>query len=849
MTVLIAFLVSALPAGASPENRTIGTLAEDPPTTGFEQSDGEDHTTHEQELSFLEAVAAGSPRMAYDPVGESVQGRPLHLVRLGYPAAPTAEEASTGRSVLVIGAQHGNEPAGREAALKLLRDFAFTDDPDLIDQLSETTLLFLPTSNPDGRVADTRGNAGGVDLNRDHLLLATPEGRVMAGIFRDFRPEIVIDAHEGPSTPNNPDQTPRLELSWARNLNVDTALRELSQSLVEDHVFPAIEAAGYSTGIYGSPGGAGGGDERILRNAIGLRHSLGILIETFNATPAARVDLQMRTIHEIFRFHREYGADVAATIEGSRTRATEAGANQSRPFYLGGADWEEPSSDEVLDPAPCGYLLNPWQLEVIDRQVEYFSLEAEEVAEGSFLIAMAQPQMTVIPLLLDPRASHPLVEGKALEDCSDPGSLEPPEPPPPSSPPARFFTDFLTDEPGEAPADWSMPWTESDWAVQDDPRLLRHTVDNTGGRRSLVWNRPGIVSGDVEVVTKVRSESSNTLFQLPLHVSGQAGNENAYYVDVRVDQSSIRINRYVDGSFSTIGSTSFEPEQDTWYWVRFRREGNGLMAKIWQDGQEEPSEWQVTLTDNNHQSGSVGFAGFQSNSVNDWAFLGVGVGGETAPDSCDIEVALVAETLVTAGSSWSATVEAEGPGPFTYEWQREGEIIPDANESTFTLDRVAMDDSGLYTVNVSTPCGATSTAEVDLSVQELTFNTWPPRETFPQDRQGPGDRNGPLDLPNLLAYAMALNPMSATPADLPRLLTPDPDGQVAHVRYQRALNLPDVVLNLEVSPNLTEWTPATIDSTEVLQSDGWMERVEIETPLPEARSFFIRVNAEMLSLP
>lgn len=607
-------------------------FAGDVPTTGFEDSDRERYTTLEEEYALLEAVAAGSPRMTYTEIGTSVEGRPLHLVRLGHPEPPADDAIAEGRSILIIGGQHGNEPAGREGALRFLRDLAFTEDPEIIDHLSHTTVLIIPTASPDGRVADTRGNAHGVNTNRDHLTLETPEGRIMARIMRDFTPHIGVDAHEAPSRPDNPDQTARLEPSWPRNLNVHDDVRNLSSAMIEDHIFPRIEEDGYRTSIYGSPGGAGGGDERILRNMFGLRHSVGMLIESFRATRGERADLQVRTLEEVLRFHREHADAVAEAVERSRTGYAD---RLSEPFYLGGADWEDPTDDQILDPAPCGYLLNNFQANAIATHAELFPIHLERVSDDAVFVSMKQPFRTVIPLLLDERAAYNVVEGKPLYDCDDPAAHDPPPGPPAPSAPAQHFIDFSDEQAGSVPADWSMPWTHSDWTVRDDAAGIRHRVDNAGGRRALVWDEPGEIVGDVELYTRVRAESANTLFQLPLHVSGEAGSENAYYVDLRAEQSALRINRYSDGSFATLGSANFEPAQDTWYHLRFRREGFQLMARVWPDGEDEPDQWQVIVNDNTHHSGAVGFAGFQSNSVNDWSFLGVGVGGEPAPGPND----------------------------------------------------------------------------------------------------------------------------------------------------------------------------------------------------------------------
>ena len=599
--------------------------AADIPRTGFELREGSGHTTHEEELDFLEAVAA-SPRVSLTIIGESLENRPIHLARVSHPAPPSDDKIAAGRSILIIGVQHGNEPAGREMALSLLRDLAFTDDPELLEQLGHTTILFIPTANPDGRVANIRGNAARMDLNRDHFALVSPEARAMAAVFRDFTPDIIVDAHEGPSQPNNPNTIPRLALSWPRNLNVHPDIRRLSQELVENHVFPAIQDAGYNTSLWGSPGD-GAGQDRILRNVGGLRQSLVMLIEMFGSTPQARAELQMRTVLEVLRFHRERKEEIAAVLALVR-----GGDGRGGPVYWGGADWTPPTEDQVLNTPPCGYLLSSLQADLVSVQAELFGLETEIVGEGAVFFPMDQPLGAVIPLLLDARAAHNLVDGLALDDCDNLAAVELPGGVPTSSPSAQFYTDFSEDAPGEAPADWSQVWHSSRWEVVDSPRLLRHTVEGSNSRRALVWDEPGIVSGDVEVRTAVRFLSAATFFQLPILISGEAGSENAYYLDVRRSDGELRLNRYLNGAFTTLARASFKAEVGKWYHLRFRREGAELLARVWLEGEPEPEQWQIRHQDTSLLVGAVGVAGFNEGSVNDWAFFSVGTGGESAPE-------------------------------------------------------------------------------------------------------------------------------------------------------------------------------------------------------------------------
>ena len=82
--------------------------------------------------------------------------------------------------LFVQGAIHGNEYEGVEAIFETLHKLATTpygSDPEVDAVLDHAVLLFNVIQNPDGRVAGTRANGNGFDLNRDFMTQSQPETR------------------------------------------------------------------------------------------------------------------------------------------------------------------------------------------------------------------------------------------------------------------------------------------------------------------------------------------------------------------------------------------------------------------------------------------------------------------------------------------------------------------------------------------------------------------------------------------------------------------------------------------------------------------------------------------------
>lgn len=126
-------------------------------------------------------------------IGRSVGGRPIIATLKGDPGAPAR--------VLVIGCVHGNEAAGIRVARRLIAGAP----------ARSAAIWVVPSLNPDGVAANTRGNARGVDLNRNFPFdwqplggleysgahpLSEPESRTARRLILRVRPEITIWFHQ-----------------------------------------------------------------------------------------------------------------------------------------------------------------------------------------------------------------------------------------------------------------------------------------------------------------------------------------------------------------------------------------------------------------------------------------------------------------------------------------------------------------------------------------------------------------------------------------------------------------------------------------------------------------------------
>lgn len=217
--------------------------------------------------------------------GNSQSGVPLLALRF---SSDPSIDAGHRTSVMLIGQQHGDEPAGAQALVTLARQIA---DGRFADELRKIDVVIVPRLNPDGAARATPGNAEGVDIDRDHLLLQSSEAQALATLVREQDPAVVVDLREYDASPAKWKRfaaTPAADVlvQYAAAPNVPPLItraaeewfrRPLADALARDR----LQWDWFLTPLPGDGSGAvgmGSVQPDSERNVNGLRNSVSLLI-------------------------------------------------------------------------------------------------------------------------------------------------------------------------------------------------------------------------------------------------------------------------------------------------------------------------------------------------------------------------------------------------------------------------------------------------------------------------------------------------------------------------------------------------------------------------------------------
>ncbi len=169
---------------------------------------------------FMSLVAAAVPtpqavpaQAGWEVIGRSAEDRPIRALRVGSPRART--------KLMVVGAMHGNEAAGKAVVARLRR----------LRPAPGTALWLVEDANPDGAAAGNRHNAAGVDLNRNFPYRwrlqdgvyesgpgpgSEPETQALQRFIERERPRVTLWYHQALRMVVRSDGDPALERLYSR---------------------------------------------------------------------------------------------------------------------------------------------------------------------------------------------------------------------------------------------------------------------------------------------------------------------------------------------------------------------------------------------------------------------------------------------------------------------------------------------------------------------------------------------------------------------------------------------------------------------------------------------------------
>ena len=224
--------------------------------------------------------------------GTSQRGEPLEALVLARASTGDAAalQANGHPTVLLIGQQHGDEPAGSEALLVIARELS---QGLLLPLLDRINVVIVPRANPDGAASLQRTTSNGLDMNRDHLLLNTPEAKALALLKRDYHPTVVVDAHEYTVVGRYLEKFGSVQkfdalFQYATTANLPEFLTKAAEEWYRRPLLAALKTQGLSAEWYYTTStdlldkkiAMGGIQPDTGRNVDGLKNTISLLIET-----------------------------------------------------------------------------------------------------------------------------------------------------------------------------------------------------------------------------------------------------------------------------------------------------------------------------------------------------------------------------------------------------------------------------------------------------------------------------------------------------------------------------------------------------------------------------------------
>jgi len=310
---------------------------------------GQGGTLYDPLMKFVYELDAASNLMSVRKLTTTLAGRDVVLAVLSNPPIYRPEDVlKTDKPiVLIVNNVHGNEVAGKDASMEIMRDLVQGDLRPLLD---DVVVLNIPTINPDGAEVRRRTNEQNFDMNRDYLKLESQEiGALVTQVLNVWQPDIWVDTHHGGAAPYT--------LTYQTNMNPagDQDLATFGNTEIIGAIRRALRAENYDGFWYSGPGNVNGeagwtatSVEPRKQHVYGaMVNTLGFLFETpsgshrvtENGTKVVEIPREETYTHqvrgqyigqrELIRFAATRAADIKKVIATAKATATARGHNDA----------------------------------------------------------------------------------------------------------------------------------------------------------------------------------------------------------------------------------------------------------------------------------------------------------------------------------------------------------------------------------------------------------------------------------------------------------------------------------------------------------------------------------------
>ena len=267
-------------------------------------------------------TALSSDLLRITEVGRSLEGREIWDVSFG-----------TGPYVVMMWSQmHGDEPTATSALFDLYEYLQkHHREPGVQRVFAELTVHTVPMLNPDGAERWQRRNVQGLDINRDALLLQSPEGQLLKKLRDEWNPRVGFNLHnQGWNTtagkPPVPAAISLLSVAYdePRTVNEGRLLTKRLGAVVRDALEPL------------APGRIGKYDDEFEVRAFGdniTKWGTPVLLIETGPWPAANPDPSLVRLNFVALVRALTSLADGSVHKADAARYDSLSQNESRGFY------------------------------------------------------------------------------------------------------------------------------------------------------------------------------------------------------------------------------------------------------------------------------------------------------------------------------------------------------------------------------------------------------------------------------------------------------------------------------------------------------------------------------------